>query len=65
MYENVQICWQYANTATYKSDQKRLARLWRSSRDFDLVTGKLALRNYADVEGNRLKPYETRVYLWR
>ena len=171
MYEDVQTRWQYANTATHKSDQKRLERMWRSSRDsartpmqwsagenagfttgepwfyvnqnykevnvaaqeqdpesllnfyrkaialrkslscvrygdykeyykrsnklyvysrkndrqkilvvcsfskkkvrfkaprdFDLVTGKLVLQNYADVEENILKPYETRVYLWR
>ena len=33
--------------------------------DFDLVTGKLVLQNYPDVEETVLKPYETRVYLWR
>lgn len=33
MYEDVQTRWQYANTALKKSPEKRLKRLWRSSRD--------------------------------
>lgn len=33
MYEDVQTRWQYAHSATGKSAEKRLARLWRSSRD--------------------------------
>ena len=33
MYEDVQTRWQYENTATDKSPQQRLQRLWRSSRD--------------------------------
>lgn len=33
LYEDVQTRWQYANTALKKSPQKRLHRLWRSSRD--------------------------------
>ena len=33
MYEDVQTRWEYANHATNKSDEKRLHRLWRSSRD--------------------------------
>ncbi len=33
MYEDVQTVWQYENTATGKSAEKRLKRLWRSSRD--------------------------------
>ena len=33
MYEDVQTRWQYENTATDKSPQQRLHRLWRSSRD--------------------------------
>lgn len=33
MYEDVQTRWQYENAATKKSPQKRLERLWRSSRD--------------------------------
>ena len=33
MYEDVQTRWQYENAATNKSPQKRLERLWRSSRD--------------------------------
>ena len=33
MYEDVQTRWQYENTATNKTPQQRLERLWRSSRD--------------------------------
>jgi len=33
MYEDVQTRWEYANHATKKSDEKRLQRLWRCSRD--------------------------------
>lgn len=33
MYEDVQTVWQYEHTATNKSAEKRLKRLWRSSRD--------------------------------
>ena len=33
MYEDVQTIWEYKNHATKKSDDKRLKRLWRSSRD--------------------------------
>ena len=33
MYEDVQTRWQYENVATKKSPEKRLKRLWRSSRD--------------------------------
>ena len=33
MYEDIQTLWQYENNATNKSDEKRLKRLWRSSRD--------------------------------
>ncbi len=33
MYEDVQTRWQYAHAATSKSPEKRLQRLWRSSRD--------------------------------
>ena len=33
MYEDVQTRWQYANTALKKSDDARLKRLWRCSRD--------------------------------
>ena len=33
MYEDVQTRWQYENVATGKSAEKRLKRLWRSSRD--------------------------------
>ena len=33
MYEDVQTIWQYENNATDKSDEQRLKRLWRSSRD--------------------------------
>ena len=33
MYEDVQTIWEYRNHATNKSDEKRLKRLWRSSRD--------------------------------
>ena len=33
MYEDVQTRWEYANHATNKSDEQRLHRLWRSSRD--------------------------------
>ena len=33
MYEDVQSRWEYANHATQKSDEKRLKRLWRCSRD--------------------------------
>ena len=33
MYEDVQTIWEYRNHATGKSDEKRLKRLWRSSRD--------------------------------
>ena len=33
MYEDVQTIWEYKNHATGKSDDKRLKRLWRSSRD--------------------------------
>ena len=33
MYEDVQTRWQYENTATNKSPQARLRRLWRASRD--------------------------------
>ena len=33
MYEDVQTRWQYANTNLNKSPEKRLKRLWRSSRD--------------------------------
>ena len=33
MYEDVQTRWQYENTATDKSPEQRLQRLWRSSRD--------------------------------
>ena len=33
MYEDVQTRWQYFNVATKKSPEKRLQRLWRSSRD--------------------------------
>ena len=33
MYEDVQTRWQYENTATKKSPEQRLHRLWRSSRD--------------------------------
>ena len=33
MYEDVQTIWEYRNHATKKSDEKRLQRLWRSSRD--------------------------------
>ena len=33
MYEDVQTRWEYENHATKKSGKKRLARLWRSSRD--------------------------------
>ena len=33
MYEDVQTRWQYENTALKKSPEKRLQRLWRSSRD--------------------------------
>ena len=33
MYEDVQTKWEYLNHATKKSDEKRLHRLWRCSRD--------------------------------
>jgi len=33
MYEDVQTRWEYLNHATNKSPEKRLKRLWRSSRD--------------------------------
>ncbi|MBQ7816243.1 MAG: alpha-glucosidase [Oscillospiraceae bacterium] len=33
MYEDVQTRWQYFNTATKKSPEKRLQRLWHGSRD--------------------------------
>ena len=33
MYEDVQTRWQYEHKATHRSPQKRLKRLWRSSRD--------------------------------
>ena len=33
MYEDVQTIWEYKNHATGKSDEKRLKRLWRCSRD--------------------------------
>lgn len=33
LYEDVQTRWQYANNATGRSPEKRLRRLWRSSRD--------------------------------
>jgi oligo-1,6-glucosidase len=33
MYEDVQTRWEYLNHATKKSPEKRLKRLWRSSRD--------------------------------
>ena len=33
MYEDVQTRWEYENHATKKSDEQRLKRLWRSSRD--------------------------------
>lgn len=33
MYEDVQTRWQYENTATDKTPEERLHRLWRSSRD--------------------------------
>lgn len=33
MYEDVQTRWQYANTALNKTEEERLHRLWRSSRD--------------------------------
>lgn len=33
MYEDIQSRWQYENVATKKSPEKRLARIWRSSRD--------------------------------
>ena len=33
MYEDVQTRWQYENTATDKSPEERLHRLWRASRD--------------------------------
>ena len=33
MYEDVQTRWQYENTATDKTPEQRLHRLWRSSRD--------------------------------
>ena len=33
MYEDVQTVWQYEHNATNKSPEKRLRRLWRSSRD--------------------------------
>ena len=33
MYEDVQTRWQYENNAVKKSPEKRLQRLWRSSRD--------------------------------
>ena len=33
MYEDVQTIWQYEHTATNKSDDQRLKRLWRCSRD--------------------------------
>ena len=32
---------------------------------FDFEKGELILNNYNDVEHHLLKPYETRVYLWR
>ena len=32
---------------------------------FDLCTGTLVLHNYPHPEDNVLKPYETRVYLWK
>ena len=33
MYEDVQTRWNYAHTATGKTPQQRLQRMWRSSRD--------------------------------
>ena len=33
MYEDVQTIWQYENKALHQSPEKRLMRLWRSSRD--------------------------------
>lgn len=33
MYEDVQTVWQYQHAATNKPEEKRLKRLWRSSRD--------------------------------
>ena len=33
MYEDVQTRWEYQNHATHKRPEKRLKRLWRSSRD--------------------------------
>ncbi len=37
---------------------------WKVPKGFDLSKGKLILGNYKDTNSTRLKPYETRVYLW-
>ena len=38
---------------------------WRVPAGFDLGTAELLLANYDDTSSTTLKPYETRVYLWK
>ena len=40
------------------------AETFKAPKGFDISKAKLIVQNYADVESNVLKPYETRVYLW-
>lgn len=37
---------------------------FKAPKGFDTNSAELIVQNYADVETNTLKPYETRVYLW-
>ena len=38
---------------------------WKAPAGFDLNAAELALCNYKDPANSLLKPYETRVYLWK
>ena len=38
---------------------------WKAPKEFDLDTAELILTNYENTDTMTLKPYETRVYLWK
>jgi oligo-1,6-glucosidase len=37
---------------------------FKAPEGFDLATAKQILQNYPDADASRMRPYETRVYLW-
>jgi hypothetical protein len=38
---------------------------FRAPKGFDLTQARLLLQNYKRTYADRLRPYETRVYIWK